>query len=207
MSDLYSKILQAAYVGILNGKPPRWFLFLYAVICIPWVLGVSLTLLFHKNYLPSHVWLEAIEPFATILGATVALTFFVLVFLGWRLQKHRTGKSMNDFVVAGILILSLPAGYLPTADLLNRGIPGLVALAFGDRVEHQFVISWMQNDPERWRYKNGCRRQVHFRETTFFTQLCGVPPEFYEEFDPGMPVIFAGNGTWMGLFVDGYRKP
>jgi hypothetical protein len=164
-------------------------------------------LLFHKNYLPSHVWLEAIEPFATILGATVALTFFVLVFIGMRVQKHQTGKSRNDFVVAGILIVSLLAGYFPTADLLNRGIPGLVALAFGDRVEHQFVISGMENDPERWKYRSGCRRKIEFLETPFPAQLCGVPPEFYDEFDPGMPVIFAGRGTWMGLFVEDFQKP
>lgn len=181
---------------------PNWIKLLVALTFVLWVVGVFATLFFFKRYLPSHTWLEAIEPFATIFGAVAALTCTVLAFLGFQSEERRTGQRKNRFFLAFTLIFCVFLFYFPTVDLLRRGIPALIAVAWGERVEHPFVIADADERGTKW-----CHRPIELRGMPTMTELCEMPSEFRDQLHPGMPIIFIGTGTWMGLFVEDFRKP
>ncbi len=181
---------------------PNWIKLLVALIFVLWVVGVFATLFFLKRYLPSHIWLETIEPFATIFSAVAALTCTVLVFLGFLSEERRTGQRKNRFFLAFTLIFSVFLFYLPTVDLLRRGIPAMIAVAWGERVEHPFVIADPGERSTKW-----CHQPIELRGMPAMTELCEMPQEFRSQLHSGMSVVFIGKGTWMGLFVEDFRKP
>ncbi len=184
------------------GSAPRWIKYLVVLVFLLWAVGAFADIYFFKRYLPSHVWLETIEPFATILGAVTALICTLCVFLGFRDEERRTGKRTNDVFSIIILIVMVFVLYFPTANLFRRGLPAMIASAWGDQVEHPFVIGDVDD-----RDRKHCHRPIVLRDMPVTTTLCEMPSEFRAQLQPGMSVVFIGKGTWMGLFVEDFRIP
>ncbi|MBL9047092.1 MAG: hypothetical protein JNK34_07240 [Tabrizicola sp.] len=202
VSDSDSTLQEGGQVGRTLASLPRLFRILLAAVFILWVLGFIEKFIFFKHYLPSHAWLQVIEPYATIFGTTVALVCTLCAFLGFKDEERRTGKHRDGFVLACKLLFGAFLFYIPTVDLVRRGVPAMIAVALGDRVEHPYVVE----DVEKFGSK-GCRRSINLRNMPMMTSLCSMPSEFRAQMHPGMSVIFIGKGTWMGLFVEDFRKP
>lgn len=198
----------AQRAGDLGARPRRFrllgvlVLVLGALVFLTWFVGVIADGFFVKRYLPSRVWLETIEPFATIAGAAVALAGTSFLFLGFLIERRRPEKRMNDVFAILVLIVIVFLFYFLTANLFRRGLPAIIASGWGDRVEHPFVIGDVDDRSEK-----NCLRPIELRDMPVRTRLCEMPSEFRDQLHPGMPVIFIGKGTWMGLFVEDFRKP
>ena len=177
-------------------------LVLGALAFLTFFFGVIADIFFVKRYLPSRVWLETIEPSATIIGAAVALAGTSFLLLGILVEKRRPEKRTNDVFSIVVLIVMVFVLYFPTANLFRRGLPAIIASASGDRVEHPFVIGDVDD-----RDRKPCHRPIELRDMPVKTTLCEMPQEFRDQLQVGMPVIFIGKGTWMGLFVEDFRIP
>lgn len=181
---------------------PRWIK-VVVILLFGLCLSGFLTDIFLLNrYLPSHAWLRASEPYVTIFGVATALMLAALGVLGLKRQALATGRHRKGFELTFILAFGLFLFYIPTVDLLRRGIPGMFALALGERVQHTYFIE----DTDQ-RGDKRCRRPIKIRDMPFMTSLCEMPQEFRAQLHPGMSVVFVGKGTWMGLFVEDFRKP
>lgn len=199
---------QAHHADDFGVRPP-WFrilaalvLVLGALVFLVFLVGIIADLLFVDRYLPSRVWLETMEPFAMMVGATVALSGTSFLFLGFLVEKRRPESRMNDVIAIVVLIAMVFLLYFLTANLIRRGLPAMIAVAWGEAVEHPFVI-----DDVDVRDRKNCHRPIVLRDMPVTTTLCEMPQEFRAQLHPGMSVVFVGKGPWMGLFVEDFRKP
>jgi hypothetical protein len=179
---------------------PRWLRIAAAGMFLMWILG-TMSFIALPRYLPSHAWLQSSEPYITLLSSLAAVLCCYLVLIGLRVQGRASGKRGNPVLQAALLIFGLFLFQYPIADLMRRGVPALVALAAGDRVEHAFTVGRADGGSK------GCRRKVELDDMPFMTRLCAMPDSLRQQLAPGMPVVFIGTGTWMGLFVEDLRKP
>lgn len=179
---------------------PRWLRAVSAVVFLMWILG-GVSFLALPRYQPSQAWLQSSEPHVTLLSSLAAVLCCYLVNINLRHQDRVSGKPGNRAARAALLIFGLFLFQYPIADLMRRGVPAVVALAAGERVEHAFIIDRADGGGK------GCRRQVELRDMPFTTRLCAIPEAMRRQLVPGRPVVFIGTGTWMGLFVEDLRKP
>lgn len=181
---------------------PGWTKMLTLLVLVPFFVGAFAELFFDKRYVPSRDWLESIEPFATIIGAIAALTSTFLVLRGLVNEDRRTRQIMTRVFAPLVLLMTMFLFYHLTTNLIRRGFPAMIAVAWGDAVEHPFLIGDVDD-----RGGKNCHRPIELRDMPVRTKLCEMPQEFRDQLHPGMPVIFIGKGTWMGLFVEDFRKP
>lgn len=209
MSEDHFGTSEHAHLADHFAARPRWFrmlaalvLVLGALVFLIFFVGFIADVFFVKRYLPSRVWLETIEPLATIVGAAVALAGTSFFILGFLIERRRPEKRTNDVFAILAMIVMVFVLYFPTASLVRHGLPAMIAVACGDRVEHPFVIGDVDD-----RGGKNCHRPIVLRDMPVTTTLCEMPQEFRAQLHPGMSVIFIGKGTWMGLFVEDFRIP
>jgi hypothetical protein len=173
------------------------------VIAVLWILWFF-TVLTTLSYLPSHLWLEAIRPFYMLIGAAaVAITAFILL-LSFQVGQLQKAQQQNESFILWGPIFIVFAAYVPTAALLRHGLPAMIAVGWGEQVEHSFFVL----EPDKPHGVRGrCDREIVLRDMPLLTALCNLPPEFHDRLRPGTDVIFIGRGTWMGLFVEDFREP
>lgn len=152
--------------------PPGWIkvlVFLLFGLCLSGFLADIFLL---DRYLPSYMWLQASEPYVTIIGVAAALVSVAIGFQGFKRQALVTGRRRSGLELTFILAFGLFLFYIPTVDLLRRGVPGMIALALGERVEHPYFVE----DPDQ-RGDKFCRRPIKIRDMPFKTVLCEMPSE------------------------------
>jgi hypothetical protein len=148
------------------------------------------------NYLPSTQWLEAARPAVYALWCICGASYFLCGLIASR----NTGA--NSYIDA-VFVTAVATGFtfIPVSNFIYSGIPAVLASVVGDDVQHQFRVSTVDRAGYKW-----CRNPVELEEMAFMTALCDAK-EFRARLSPGQSVVFGGQGTWMGLYVDYMLQP
>lgn len=202
MSDPGPTIQKSDDVGSPNPVLIRLLQTLGAAIGILWIVWVTTVLCFLR-YVPSHQWLQAIEPYYTVIVTAAVVITAVFLFLSFQTGTLQRAQRQNESTVIAILVIPFLV-YFPSAEFMRRGIPAMIAVGWGEQVEHQFYVL----DPDKRHHgRTRCRREIVLRDMNFTTMLCNMPSAFHDQLQAGTSVVFIGKGTWMGLFVEDFRKP
>lgn len=205
MSDPDPTILKPVRVRRSRARQTRWSLFRSAKAYLPYIYGIIYFgfyyLSFLSGYVPSRAWLQISEPYVTIFVAALSLVGTAFVYPGARTGGSRSRRYKLRWVHVSAVLFAVMI-YFMTVDVFRRAFPSLIAIAWGDRVELPFVIDRADDGGSRY-----CHRPIVLRDMPVRTKLCEMPQEFLDQLHPGMPAIFIGTGTWMGLFVEDFRIP
>jgi len=87
--------------------------------------------------------------------------------------------------MVGLLLGAVTGGLL-----VNRTVPGIAALAFGQQVGNLHVVDSLP------RYERKCSNPILLLGGE---KLCGYPEELRAKMAPGMRIVVIGRGTWMGV--------
>lgn len=138
-----------------------------------------------------------------IAAAAVVITAVVLLLSVKAGQFQKVQQQNESFILLGSIFIVVSI-YVPTTGLLRHGIPAMIAVGWGEQVEHSFFVL----DPDLPHHGRGrCDREIVLHDMPLLTALCNLPPAFHESLRPQTDVIFIGQGTSMGLFVEDFREP
>lgn len=174
-----SKILLAAYLATL-------------LIGLVAFIAAFLSLLISGRYLPSRDWLHYSRPIAyVVLG-----TWFISIFIAMsHASKHKDANAYVDGIFMAIIFVGF--FFIPVANLFHRIIPAYIASVAGDDVKHSYRVITADGKSDKW-----CRNPVEIEGMPPMIELCDVTTSFRAKPSPGQTIIFGGQGTWMGLYVD-----
>ncbi|HMS94998.1 MAG TPA: hypothetical protein PKA03_07225 [Tabrizicola sp.] len=174
-----SKFLLAAYLATL-------------LIGLVAIIAAFLDLMISGRYLPSRDWLYYSRPIAyVVLG-----TWFISIFIAMsHVSKHKDTNAYVDGIFMAIIFVGF--FLIPVANLFHRIIPAYIASVAGDDVKHSYRVITADGKSDKW-----CRNPVEIEGMPPMIELCDVTTGFRAKLSPGQTIIFGGQGTWMGLYVD-----
>jgi len=165
---------------------PQWLVWMVTGVVLLILPAVILEALISDKYLPSIEWLQASRPAVYGLWLVWGLAILLAVL--------RSGGSVAMRVFVSVVCIAI---FAPSVgNLVRSSIPALIATISGTDVQHTFRV--IRADGSSGKF---CRTPVELEDMPFMTKLCGVGSNFRASLSPGQTVVFRGQGTWMGLYV------